>query len=432
MANINCIQCNEPMIDVHSSKKYCDICTRDRKNNGQLRRNKTKPISEFTDDILKSNFYSVINEDRHLTPKGFDDVSEYNSYTYLNYYNISWCEILKLFGKDNDLLDYIIKEFKIFMNKTNSKSIILFCREHNYLSENIIRYYGNQIISELSGIRYAKKNYTVENLNNNFTSLINEIGRVPLFAEFKNISLISLSAYTSILNLKGDVYNQIVKMFSSELQYKEYINVRSEYKTKTSSRVANMNKIILSSDDLEIEFRKIFDNCFINTGVYPSTRLFDKLSKHDSSTYRKKLNMNWTNICKSYGYPTQQKQSIFETYVLKHMSIILNENYESQKVFPWLLGVNDFPLFCDGYFSKYNLIIEVDGMQHRKPIVKFGGEKSFKILQANDEVKNKLISEHEIKLLRIADNTNWHDVEYLRSRLEDVLGIKFISLLSAK
>jgi len=105
------------------------------------------------------------------------------------------------------------------------------------------------------------------------------------------------------------------------------------------------------------------------------------------------------------------------------MSIILNENYESQKVFPWLRGVNDFPLFCDGYFEKHNLILEVDGKQHRVPILKFGGEKAFKILQANDNVKNELIPEHGIKLLRIADNTNWHDVEYLRSKLEEVLGL---------
>jgi len=418
-----CIKCNEPMINVHLSKKYCDTCAKDRKNKGQLRRNKTKPISEFTDDILRSNFYSIIKEDYHLTPKGFDNISEYNSFTYLNYYNVSWCKILKLFTKDNDLLDYIIKEFKIFMNKTNSKSIKSFCREHNYLSENLIKYYGNQIISELSGIKYDKRNYTVENLNSNFHSLINEIGRVPLFAEFKNISPISLSAYTSILNLKGDVYNQIVKMFSSELQYKEYIKYRSEYKTKTSSRVANMNKTILSLDDLENEFRNVFDKCFVDTGIYPSTRLFNKLSKHDDSTYRKKLNMNWSNICKSYGYPTQQKQSIFETYVLKNMSIILNEEYESQKTFIWLRGINDFPLFCDGYFEKYNLVVEVDGRQHRKPYTKFGGEEAFITLQANDAVKNELIPEHGIKLLRIADNTKWHDVEYLRSKLEEVLGL---------
>ena len=427
-----CIKCNEPMINVHLSKKYCDTCAKDRKNKGQLRRNKTKPISEFTDDILRSNFYSIIKEDYHLTPKGFDNISEYNSFTYLNYYNVSWCKILKLFTKDNDLLDYIIKEFKIFMNKTNSKSIKSFCREHNYLSENLIKYYGNQIISELSGIKYDKRNYTVENLNSNFHSLINEIGRVPLFAEFKNISPISLSAYTSILNLKGDVYNQIVKMFSSELQYKEYIKYRSEYKTKTSSRIANMGKTILSLADLEIEFRKVFDNCFNNTSVYPSRRLFNKLSKHDDSTYRKKLNIGWSNICKLYGYPTQQKQSIFETYVLKHMAIILNEEYESGKVFPWLRGVNNFPLFCDGYFEKHNLIVEVDGKQHRVPILKFGGEKTFKTIQANDAVKNELIPKHEIILLRIADNTKWHDVEYLRSRLEEVLGVSFTSLLSEK
>lgn len=420
MADINCIQCNKLMIDVHPSKKYCNECVHDRKNKGQLRRNKTKPINEFSDDTLRDNFHSVIKEDFQLTPKGFDEISEYNSYTYLNYYNISWCEILKLFGKDNDLLNYIIKEFKIFMNKTNSKSIRLFEREHNYISENLIKYYGNQIICNSCNIRYLKKNYSFEELSNNFINLISQIGRVPLYSEFKEKSLISLTGYTNILQLKGNVYNQIVKMFSSEDQYTNYIKTRSEYKSKTSSRVANINKNILSLEDLEIEFRKVFDKCFEDTNKYPSARLFDKLSKHDSSTYRKKLNMRWSDVVKSYGYPIYQDKYVFENYVLKHMSILLNSEYESQKVFPWLRGVNDFPLFCDGYFPQYNLIVEVDGGQHRKPYSKFGGEKAFKVQQANDAVKDKLIPEHGIKLLRIADNTRWHDVEYLRAKLEEI------------
>lgn len=40
----------------------------------------------------------------------------------------------------------------------------------------------------------------------------------------------------------------------------------------------------------------------------------------------------------------------------------------------------------------------------------------------NDAVKNKLIPENGILLLRIADNTNWHKVEYLKKRVEEVLG----------
>jgi hypothetical protein len=141
--------------------------------------------------------------------------------------------------------------------------------------------------------------------------------------------------------------------------------------------------------------------------------------------------MSWTDVCKCYGYVTNQKSSKFEHFVLKTISLLLNEEFESQKVFPWLRGSNDYPLFCDGYFREHNLIVEVDGRQHRKAYSKFGGEESFKILQANDNVKNILIPENGIKLLRIADNTKWHDIEYLRSRLEDVLEFKFTSPFSA-
>ncbi len=146
--NKNCLQCDDLMIDVHPSKKYCDCCARERRNDIQRRRNKTKPVRNFTDKMLRDNFYKVVQEDHHLTPKGFDEISEYNSSTYLGFYNTSWCEIMKLYDKGNELFDYIVNEFKAFLKDANSNSLKLFGRKHKYISDNLLNYYTYKKIFE--------------------------------------------------------------------------------------------------------------------------------------------------------------------------------------------------------------------------------------------------------------------------------------------
>ncbi len=55
----------------------------------------------------------------------------------------------------------------------------------------------------------------------------------------------------------------------------------------------------------------------------------------------------------------------------------------------------------DFYDSTNGIAIEVDGLQHFKPIEYFGGEKSFKNTVSHDTIKNRFISDEEIKLIRI-------------------------------
>lgn len=77
-------------------------------------------------------------------------------------------------------------------------------------------------------------------------------------------------------------------------------------------------------------------------------------------------------------------------------------------------------MYVDGYFTNYNLVVEFDGSQHRKPIKKFGGIERYNRLQENDNLKNKLLQEHNIKLLRIDSRSNWHDINYLKQRLVEI------------
>ena len=55
--------------------------------------------------------------------------------------------------------------------------------------------------------------------------------------------------------------------------------------------------------------------------------------------------------------------------------------------------------------------IEYDGVQHRKPVEKWGGEENLKGIQKRDSIKNKYCADNNIFLLRIPDNKKYTDVE---------------------
>jgi hypothetical protein len=75
-------------------------------------------------------------------------------------------------------------------------------------------------------------------------------------------------------------------------------------------------------------------------------------------------------------------------------------------------------MYCDGYFQEINLVIEFDGRQHKIPIDKYGGEKAFVRLQENDKLKEQLVKDHNIRLLRIDSKEEWYENEHLKQRLQ--------------
>lgn len=55
----------------------------------------------------------------------------------------------------------------------------------------------------------------------------------------------------------------------------------------------------------------------------------------------------------------------------------------------------------DFYLIDYDICIEFDGVQHFKPIERFGGEEYFKDIKRKDGIKNKFCFDNKIKLIRI-------------------------------
>ena len=126
--------------------------------------------------------------------------------------------------------------------------------------------------------------------------------------------------------------------------------------------------------------------------------------------------MSWTDICKQYGYVINSRYKE-EKIVLGMIAEILSIEYVPQKTWDWLIGVGGKNMYCDGYFEKYNLVVEFDGSQHRIPIKAYGGMEKLKRTQENDILKDKLFNEHNINIIRIDSREKWYDMDYLKQKL---------------
>ena len=93
-----------------------------------------------------------------------------------------------------------------------------------------------------------------------------------------------------------------------------------------------------------------------------------------------------------------KKMSYGEYYTEK----ILNENnieYIPQHKFEDCKFENY--LYFDFYIPKYNVCLEIDGEQHRKPIEIFGGEEEFKKTKIRDSQKDSYCKDKSINLIRV-------------------------------
>jgi hypothetical protein len=87
--------------------------------------------------------------------------------------------------------------------------------------------------------------------------------------------------------------------------------------------------------------------------------------------------------------------------ILTDNNINFIQNY---KGFDWLKNVRNLEL--DFYLPEYNVGIECQGIQHFKPVERFGGEDGLIYIQANDKIKKQLCEDHSIRLYYINYNDN--------------------------
>lgn len=109
------------------------------------------------------------------------------------------------------------------------------------------------------------------------------------------------------------------------------------------------------------------------------------------------FSMNGYNFLKSKGCPncfkTKSKGEIKIEQFLTQNNINFKEQYR----------IKDNPkLSYDFFLPDYNILIEYQGEQHYFPIEWFGGEKQFERQLFNDEEKEKIAENNNLKLIKIS------------------------------
>lgn len=115
------------------------------------------------------------------------------------------------------------------------------------------------------------------------------------------------------------------------------------------------------------------------------------------------LSGNGCSFCsESYG------ESLIRNY-LEYNNIL----FEFQKSFPDCKNTN--VLSFDFYLLDYNICIEFDGIQHKRPVDFFGGIDAFKKAKINDNIKTEYCEKNNIKLIRISNKKN------IENKLSDIM-----------
>lgn len=123
--------------------------------------------------------------------------------------------------------------------------------------------------------------------------------------------------------------------------------------------------------------------CGYEWETYPNTLVGATITKSRSGT--------GCPICRnSHG------EQIIYNYLVQN-----NYNVIRQKEFEGLLGLGGFPLTYDFFLPDYNILIEVNGIQHYKQIEFFGGKEKFNKQKEHDYRKQKYAKNHGYDLIEI-------------------------------
>lgn len=99
------------------------------------------------------------------------------------------------------------------------------------------------------------------------------------------------------------------------------------------------------------------------------------------------------------------KNSKLERY-MRHKLKLINLDFEQNKRFNDCRNV--LPLPFDFYIKDRNILIECDGIQHKKPVDYFGGIERLEYQIKNDSIKNEYCKKNKIELIRV---NNFSDID---------------------
>lgn len=153
---------------------------------------------------------------------------------------------------------------------------------------------------------------------------------------------------------------------------------------------------------------KVINGCKVHGDIYIDWTLFNNRTRDTRKDY--------TILCPICN-PIKSQETTIETQI-KHIL----EKYNIKFVQHDRIQIKPYEL--DFYIPEYNIAIECQGKQHFKPVEKFGGTEAYQIQVKNDQKKQTLCKQHNIKLCYFCDKYNYinnYKLGYLTYKTEDLL-----------
>lgn len=160
---------------------------------------------------------------------------------------------------------------------------------------------------------------------------------------------------------------------------------RKEYTKTTDKFRKEVNDKTLGEYELVSEYKGVYEPIEIKHNICGKT--------YKTKPYKFILG----NRCHYCNYSKGEK-------LVEQALLDLNISFESQKIFPNLLDINN--LSYDFYIPKYNLLIEYQGIQHYEPVEIFGGVETFKKQINHDNIKKEYAINNGYDLLEISYKVN--------------------------
>ena len=134
---------------------------------------------------------------------------------------------------------------------------------------------------------------------------------------------------------------------------------------------------------------------------------------------------NLENLCKEINCKSSTpRKSKLLIQCLTVLSDKLGSSYVLEKTFPWLINpATGKHLFIDIYYKDLRLAIEVDGAQHYKygkNIRHSHTVEQSNIIRQRDNIKEKLLREHKIQLIRLTKSSS----SYIEKKLLEVTNLQ--------
>ena len=271
----------------------------------------------------------------------------------------------------------LYNDIKSVIEKTNNTTINNYIKYGKY-SKSPIKTNGgwNKILTDLGyKINMHKGIITKEEVIEDYILLQKKYGKV-----------------TSIIQRKYGNYSQKVidDLFGS---FGELQKLMGE---KVFTREISDEDILINLYDLYLKYGFLNQQIIQNECIASYPTVYSRIGSVGEICY--KLNIPIDNALTN--------QSKFSKYIIKNISMYLNEKPILEKTFDWLINPeNNCKLRIDAYFPEHSLAIECDGKQHRQftPIFHKTEEEYIRRLQL-DKIKDSLLKEHNILELRIPDN----------------------------